>query len=172
MYRVLSDWSYFRGFRLWATSQWSVIVIDKLLFNLVSAMRTKKVLIAQTAPATRIAIAEEFGAQPGTISTGKLVGGLKAAGFDFVFDTNFGADLTIMEEAHELLQRLEAGGPLPLMTSCCPAWINLGSHSQFIMVLGDVLCISGKEVPRPSPLHLDVQVTARNDGSHHPDILG
>jgi len=66
-----------------------------------------------------------FGMAPGTISTGKLVGGLKAAGFAFVFDTNWGADLTIMEEGTELLGRLKKGGPFPMITSCCPAWINL-----------------------------------------------
>ncbi|KAL9188838.1 hypothetical protein ACHAXT_007216 [Thalassiosira profunda] len=82
--------------------------------------------IVQTAPATRVAIGEEFGLEPGTVSTGKLVNALRALGFDYVTDTNFSADLTIMEEANELLGRLNGTreGPLPLFTSCCPGWIH------------------------------------------------
>ncbi|KAJ4462081.1 iron hydrogenase [Paratrimastix pyriformis] len=89
------------------------------------AIASGKVIVAQTAPATRVAIGEMFGLEPGTVSTRKMVGALKEAGFHFVFDTNFGADLTIMEEGTELLARLKAGGPFPMITSCCPAWINL-----------------------------------------------
>jgi len=84
-----------------------------------------KVFIAQTAPSVRVAIGEEFGMEPGTVSTGKMVAALRKLGFDYVFDTNFGADLTIMEEAHELLHRLTEGGTLPMFTSCCPGWVNL-----------------------------------------------
>jgi len=82
--------------------------------------------VVQTAPATRVAIGEEFGFEPGTISTGRLVNALKLLGFDYVLDTNFAADLTIMEEANELLARIkgEREGNLPLFTSCCPGWIN------------------------------------------------
>ena len=80
--------------------------------------------VVQIAPATRIAISEEFGMQPGTISTGRLVNALRQLGFDYVFDTNFAADLTVMEEASELLERLESGKDLPLFTSCCPGWVN------------------------------------------------
>jgi len=82
--------------------------------------------IVQTAPATRVAISEEFGLEPGTVSTGRMVNALRQLGFDYVTDTNFSADLTIMEEANELLQRLsgEREGSLPLFTSCCPGWIN------------------------------------------------
>jgi NADH-quinone oxidoreductase subunit G len=79
------------------------------------------------APASRIAIGEEFGFEPGTVSTGRLVNALRALGFDHVFDTNFAADVTIMEEATELLQRVAkapGSGPLPLFTSCCPGWVN------------------------------------------------
>jgi NADH-quinone oxidoreductase subunit G len=84
----------------------------------------RKTLIVQTAPATRVAIGEEFGLEPGSISTGKLVNALRKIGFDHVFDTNFTADLTIMEEGSELLDRLKNGGVLPIMTSCCPGWVN------------------------------------------------
>ena len=87
------------------------------------AQKEKPVMV-QIAPAVRVGISEEFGLKPGTISTGKVVAALKALGFDYVFDTNFAADLTIMEEANEFVQRLTKGGDLPIMTSCCPAWVN------------------------------------------------
>jgi len=91
----------------------------------IGAMEAGMTVILQTAPGTRVAIAECFGAPPGTIGTRKLVGAAKNAGFHHVFDTNFTADLTIMEEGTEFLTRLEKGGPFPMFTSCCPAWINL-----------------------------------------------
>ena len=87
------------------------------------AQKEKPVMV-QIAPAVRVGISEEFGLEPGAISTGKVVAALKALGFDYVFDTNFAADLTIMEEANEFVQRLTKGGDLPIMTSCCPAWVN------------------------------------------------
>ncbi len=89
--------------------------------------RHDKVLVAQTAPATRVAIGEEFELEPGHVSTGKMVAALKRLGFDYVFDTNFAADLTIMEEGTELLEQLMGHGkhPSPMFTSCCPGWINL-----------------------------------------------
>jgi len=82
--------------------------------------------IVQTAPATRVAISEEFGLEPGSVSTGRMINALRELGFDYVTDTNFSADLTIMEEANEFLARLkgEREGALPLFTSCCPGWIN------------------------------------------------
>jgi len=83
-----------------------------------------KFVIVQTAPATRVAIGEPFGLPPGSISTGKMVSALRQLGFDRVFDTDFAADLTIMEEGSELLDRLAKGGPLPLITSCSPGWIK------------------------------------------------
>jgi len=85
-------------------------------------------VVVQVAPAVRVAIGEMFGMEPGTISTGKLVTALKRLGFDAVFDTNFGADLTIMEEARELVHRLEHNGTLPMLTSCCPAWVKFFEH--------------------------------------------
>ena len=83
-----------------------------------------KTVIVQAAPAVRVAVGQEFGFEPGTHVTGKLVAGLRALGFDKVFDTNFGADLTIMEEGHELVERIKANKNLPILTSCCPGWIN------------------------------------------------
>lgn len=89
----------------------------------------KKTVIVQTAPAVRVALGEEFGMQAGTIVTGKMVAALRLLGFDYVFDTDFAADLTIVEEGAELLDRLSKhlkGEPtkLPLLTSCCPGWVN------------------------------------------------
>ncbi|HHT54447.1 MAG TPA: 2Fe-2S iron-sulfur cluster binding domain-containing protein [Clostridiales bacterium] len=83
-----------------------------------------KVVIVQTAPAVRVALGEEFGFEPGKVVTGKMVAALRALGFDKVFDTDFTADLTIIEEGNELLQRLSNGGVLPMLTSCSPGWIN------------------------------------------------
>ncbi|MCW8900443.1 MAG: [FeFe] hydrogenase, group A [Gammaproteobacteria bacterium] len=84
----------------------------------------RRVSAVQVAPATRIAISEEFGMKPGTVSTGRMINALKQLGFDYVFDTNFGADLTTMEEATEFLTRLKQQKSLPLFTSCCPGWVN------------------------------------------------
>lgn len=83
-----------------------------------------KTVVVQTAPAVRVGIGEVFGLPNGVAATGKMVAGLKALGFDKVFDTDFAADLTIMEEAHEFLQRLKKGENLPILTSCCPGWVN------------------------------------------------
>jgi NADH-quinone oxidoreductase subunit G len=80
--------------------------------------------VVQIAPATRVALAEEFGLEPGTIATKKMYAALRRLGFNTVFDTNFSADLTIMEEGTELVQRLTKGGDIPLITSCCPAWVD------------------------------------------------
>lgn len=84
----------------------------------------KKYVVVQTAPAVRVSIGEEFGMESGSIVTGKLVAALRALGFDKVFDTDFTADLTIIEEGNELLKRLKEGGVLPMLTSCSPGWIN------------------------------------------------
>ena len=84
----------------------------------------EKIVVIQTAPAVRVAIGEGFGYEPGTFLEGKMVGALRALGADYVVDTNFGADLTIMEEASELVERLKTGGQIPQFTSCCPAWVR------------------------------------------------
>ena len=78
----------------------------------------------QTAPAVRAALGEEFGMKIGTNVTGKMVTSLKKLGFNKVFDTNTGADLTIMEEANEFIQRFTQGGTLPMITSCSPGWVK------------------------------------------------
>jgi len=93
-----------------------------------------KTVIVQTAPAVRAALGEEFGQEPGTLVTGKMVAALRRLGFDYVFDTDFGADLTIMEEGTELLDRLtrylegDKSVKLPILTSCCPAWVKFFEH--------------------------------------------
>ena len=84
----------------------------------------RKHVVVQVAPAVRVALGEMFGLEPGTIVTGKIATALRRLGFDGVFDTEFGADLTIMEEAAELIHRLETGKTLPMLTSCCPAWVK------------------------------------------------
>lgn len=83
-----------------------------------------KYMVVQTAPAVRAALGEEFGYKIGTPVTGQMVAALRRLGFDKVYDTNFGADLTIMEEANELLDRIKNGGVLPMITSCSPGWVN------------------------------------------------
>ncbi len=85
-------------------------------------------VVAQVAPAVRVAIGEEFGMAPGTISTGKIPAALRRMGVDEVFDTNFAADLTIWEEANELIERIQNGGKLPLFTSCSPGWVKYVEH--------------------------------------------
>ena len=93
-----------------------------------------KIVIVQTAPAVRAALGEEFGLPPGTLVTGKMVYALRELGFDYVFDTDFAADLTIMEEGSEILNRLtryldgDKSVRLPILTSCCPAWVNFFEH--------------------------------------------
>ncbi|QOX64008.1 4Fe-4S dicluster domain-containing protein [Anoxybacterium hadale] len=84
----------------------------------------KKHVIVQVAPAVRVALGDAFNLPKGTIVTGKMVAALRRLGFDKIFDTNFTADLTIMEEGNELIQRLTKGGTLPMITSCSPGWIN------------------------------------------------
>ncbi len=92
------------------------------------AMAAGKHVIVQTAPAVRASLGEEFGMKVGTPVTGKMVAALKRLGFDKVYDTNFGADLTIMEEANELLARINNGGTLPMITSCSPGWVNYAEY--------------------------------------------
>lgn len=86
--------------------------------------KSKHVLV-QTAPSVRVALGEELGIPVGEVVTGKMVAALRQLGFDKVFDTNFSADLTIMEEGHEFIDRLTNGGVLPMITSCSPGWVNL-----------------------------------------------
>lgn len=99
-----------------------------------AAMKAGKHVVVQTAPAVRAALGEEFGLPIGTAVTGKMVAALKRLGFDKVYDTNFAADLTIMEEGTELLSRIQNGGTLPMITSCSPGWVNYAEYNY-----GDLL---------------------------------
>jgi len=87
-------------------------------------------VVVQTAPAVRVALGEEFGMPVGTNVEGKMIAALKRLGFHKVFDTNFSADLTILEEGTELLSRINNGGKLPLITSCSPGWIKFCEHNH------------------------------------------
>jgi len=88
----------------------------------------QKHVVVQTAPAVRVSLGEEVGMAPGSIVTGKMVSALRRLGFDAVFDTDFTADLTIIEEGNELIHRVRNGGVLPMITSCSPGWINFIEH--------------------------------------------
>jgi NADH-quinone oxidoreductase subunit G len=87
-----------------------------------------KHVVVQTAPSVRVALGEEFGLPAGSVTTGKMVAALRRLGFAKVFDTDFSADLTIMEEGTELINRIKTGKNLPLLTSCCPGWVNFFEH--------------------------------------------
>ena len=95
---------------------------DEIVFNAIND--PQKHVVVQVAPAVRAALGEEFGLPIGTRVTGKLFAALRRMGFDKIYDTNFGADLTIMEEGTELLHRIQNGGKLPMITSCSPGWIR------------------------------------------------
>lgn len=105
-----------------------------------------KYVVVQTAPAIRVALGEEFGLPIGTRVTGKMAAALRRVGFNRVFDTNFAADLTIMEEGTELIKRLESGENLPLMTSCCPGWVKFVEHNFHDMLDNLSTCKSPHEM--------------------------
>ncbi|HMM12662.1 MAG TPA: NADH-dependent [FeFe] hydrogenase, group A6 [Bacteroidales bacterium] len=87
-----------------------------------------KYVVAQLAPAVRVALGEGFGMEPGTITTGQIVAALKRIGFDQVYDTSFAADLTVLEEGTEFIQRKLKGEKLPMFTSCCPSWVKFAEQ--------------------------------------------
>lgn len=92
--------------------------------SVLRALATGQILILQTAPSVRVSAGEPFGDPVGTIVTGKIVTAARMLGFKYVFDTNYSADMTILEEGTELIHRVTKKGVLPMFTSCCPAWIN------------------------------------------------
>ncbi len=146
----------YRGFNTAIESPWNMPLVDMACVNCgqcIAACPTgalhekdstkevwdlladpKKHVVVQPAPAVRAALGEEFGLPMGTLVTGKMAAALRRLGFDRVFDTDWAADLTIMEEATELLDRLNNGGVLPMITSCSPGWIKFCEHyySDFI----------------------------------------
>ena len=111
-----------------------------------------KTVVVQTAPSVRAALGEEFGLTPGTDVTGKMAAALRRLGFDRVFDTDFAADLTIMEEGTELLSRIGAflkgdtSVKLPILTSCCPAWVNFFEQNWPICWISPLPQISSADV--------------------------
>ncbi len=106
----------------------------------------KKKVIAQTAPSIRAALGELFGLPAGTLVTGKMVAALRRCGFHKVFDVDLGADLTIMEESAELMRRMEKGGPFPMITTCCPAWILMMEHFHHELMPNMSTCKSPHEM--------------------------
>ena len=122
-----------------------------------------KRVIAQIAPAVRVAIGESFGFAPGDNAMGKLVAAMRRLGFDEVYDTTLGADLTVMEESHEFLERFKKGGPFPMFTSCCPAWVryvensnpkyspHLSSCKSPQQMFGAVIKESQRQISTPDP---------------------
>ena len=100
------------------------LYVKEEIQNVLDAFRSGKKVIVQTAPAVRVSLGEDFGYKVGTNVTGKMVSALRQLGFYRVYDTNFGADLTIMEEAHELIERITSNKKGPMFTSCCPGWIK------------------------------------------------
>lgn len=122
-----------------------------------------KRVIAQIAPAVRVAIGESFGFAPGDNAMGKLVAAMRRLGFDEVYDTTLGADLTVMEESHEFLERFKKGGPFPMFTSCCPAWVRYveNSNPKYIphlssckspqQMFGAIIKESQRQISTPDP---------------------
>lgn len=100
------------------------------LYGIIEALENPdKIVAVQHAPSVSVSMSEEFGLPPGTDLDGKMVAALRAIGVDYVFDTSFSADLTIMEEASELVHRLTTGGKLPMATSCCPGWVKFAEQT-------------------------------------------
>lgn len=114
-------------------------------------LHSNKVIVIQTAPAVRVSLGEEFNMKPGANVEGKIITALKMIGADYVFDTTFGADLTVMEEANELVNRIKSDHNLPMFTSCCPSWVkfcemfypeyldNLSSCKSPISMMGSII---------------------------------
>jgi len=128
------------------------IIIKNETDKVWSAIDNKdKITVASIAPAVRVALGDMFGLPAGELTTGKIVGALKSIGFDYVFDTSYGADLTVLEEGTEFINRKLNGGVLPQFTSCCPAWFkyveqfypdlipNLSSTKSPQQILGSVI---------------------------------
>ena len=105
------------------------IIIKNENYKVWEAIHDKnKRVVAQIAPAVRVALGEEFGLNPGEVTVGKIVAALKTLGIDEVYDTSFGADMTVIEESNEFVTKLTEGKGLPLFTSCCPAWVKFAEN--------------------------------------------
>jgi NADH-quinone oxidoreductase subunit G/NADP-reducing hydrogenase subunit HndD len=117
-----------------------IAVIVKALKN------KKKHVVVQVAPSIRASIGEEFNMSAGSLVTGKVVAALRRVGFNRVFDTDLGADMTIMEEASEFIERLKKNGPFPMITTCCPAWIKFMEHHEHSLFPNMSSCKSPHEM--------------------------
>ncbi len=117
-------------------------VVKTMMEEMDKILHKNRFIIAQTAPAVRASLGEMFGMKPGTLVTGKMVSALRKIGFDKVFDTDFGADLTIMEEANEFIERMKSKKNLPLITSCCPAWIKFAEQTYPFLLKNISTCKS------------------------------
>ena len=106
----------------------------------------EKTVVVQYAPSISVSLAEEFGFKPGQNIIGKMNAALRRIGFNFVFDTSFSADLTIMEEASELVHRVQTGGTLPMVTSCCPGWVKYAEEFQHDMLPNLSSCKSPQQM--------------------------
>lgn len=106
----------------------------------------KKYVVVQTAPSIRVSLGEEFGMPAGSLVTGKMVSALRKCGFDKIFDTDLGADMTIMEESAEFLKRLQNKGPFPMITTCCPSWIKFMEHFHHDLLKNMSSCKSPHEM--------------------------
>ena len=106
----------------------------------------EKYVVVQTAPAVRVALGELFGMPAGEVVTGKMVAALRRLGFDQVLDTNFAADVTVVEESAELIKRIQKGGQLPMITTCCPAWIKFIEHQYPQLLAHPSSCKSPQEM--------------------------
>lgn len=123
------------------------LMIKKDIDRAYEALQNKnKRVIAQIAPAVRVAIGEDFGLQPGEISMGKIVAALRKLGFDQVFDTAVGADLTVIEEAEELMDRIQRKEKLPLFSSCCPAWFKYAEQKHPELMENVSSCLSPQQM--------------------------
>ena len=125
----------------------------------------KKRVVFQIAPAVRVAVGEAFGLEPGVNAINKLVSALKMMGADEVYDTTFGADLTVMEEADEFLERLKKGGPFPMFTSCCPAWVKYVEEERPHFLKNISTCKSPMEM---FAAVLKDQYKAKDEACHEP----
>lgn len=117
------------------------------LYEVIKVLKDKKKhVVVQTAPSIRVAIGEEFEMPAGSLVKGKMVAALRRCGFDKIFDTDLGADMTIMEEASEFLERVKRNGPFPMITTCCPAWIKFMEHFEHKLIPNMSSCKSPHEM--------------------------
>lgn len=123
------------------------LLIKKDIDRAYEALQNKnKYVIAQIAPAVRVAIGEEFGMEPGSVTMGKIVSALRKLGFDQIYDTAVGADLTVIEEAQELMRKIQNNEKLPLFSSCCPAWFKYAEQRHPELMKNVSSCLSPQQM--------------------------